>query len=47
MRRSTRLGEDPAMQPADPTAKSILVVEDDRGLRLALTRLLAAGLRRG
>jgi CheY-like chemotaxis protein/anti-sigma regulatory factor (Ser/Thr protein kinase) len=29
------------MKPADPTAKSILVVEDDRGLRLALTRLLA------
>jgi CheY-like chemotaxis protein/anti-sigma regulatory factor (Ser/Thr protein kinase) len=29
------------MKPAHPTAKSILVVEDDRGLRLALTRLLA------
>lgn len=29
------------MQPADPTARSILVVEDDRGLRLALTRLLS------
>jgi CheY-like chemotaxis protein/anti-sigma regulatory factor (Ser/Thr protein kinase) len=29
------------MKPADATAKSILVVEDDRGLRLALTRLLA------
>ena len=29
------------MKAPDPTAKSILVVEDDRGLRLALTRLLA------
>ena len=29
------------MKASDPTAKSILVVEDDRGLRLALTRLLA------
>jgi CheY-like chemotaxis protein/anti-sigma regulatory factor (Ser/Thr protein kinase) len=29
------------MTPADPMAKSILVVEDDRGLRLALTRLLS------
>ena len=29
------------MKAPDPAAKSILVVEDDRGLRLALTRLLA------
>src|SRR5262245_10102563 len=29
------------MKPADATARSILVVEDDRGLRLALTRLLS------
>jgi CheY-like chemotaxis protein len=29
------------MKAPDSTAKSILVVEDDRGLRLALTRLLA------
>jgi CheY-like chemotaxis protein len=28
------------MKAPDPAAKSILVVEDDRGLRLALTRLL-------
>jgi CheY-like chemotaxis protein/anti-sigma regulatory factor (Ser/Thr protein kinase) len=33
------------MKPADATAKSILVVEDDRGLRLALTRLLAQDFR--
>ena len=31
--------------PADANAKSILVVEDDRGLRLALTRLLSADFR--
>jgi CheY-like chemotaxis protein/anti-sigma regulatory factor (Ser/Thr protein kinase) len=29
------------MKPPDSTARSILVVEDDRGLRLVLTRLLA------
>jgi CheY-like chemotaxis protein/anti-sigma regulatory factor (Ser/Thr protein kinase) len=29
------------MMPADATTRSILVVEDDRGLRLALTRLLS------
>jgi len=36
-----RHGEHLVMKPTDPTAKSILVVEDDRGLRLALTRLLS------
>lgn len=33
--------EPETMKAPDSTAKSILVVEDDRGLRLALTRLLA------
>src|SRR5262249_22341008 len=33
------------MKALDPTAKSILVVEDDRGLRLALTRLLSEDFR--
>ena len=36
-----RQDEHSTMKPPDATAKSILVVEDDRGLRLALTRLLA------
>ena len=39
MRRLHAL-EHPRDEAADPSAKSILVVEDDRGLRLALTRLL-------
>jgi CheY-like chemotaxis protein len=41
MRRSPHDGEHHAMSAPDPTAKSILVVEDDRGLRLVLTSLLA------
>jgi len=32
-------------KPAEATPKSILVVEDDRGLRIALTRLLSQDFR--